>query len=963
MASRLLFDRGYRLFKANRTGLLGNYGGSTIISRCFAKQAAQKTTQSEPDAKEKLQKNYKKPAARRTPAKKVAENNGDNVDNVKNQTTTRRKTKITETNTASGESQTAPTTKRTPRAAKKADDLKPSAADPSSELVAEKPKSRARKPKTQTSEGATAATSEASKPTKRSDAKKESADAAPAATAEAKDFVKPSAAVKKSRADLAKADAEFQKGLPAIQKVEEKIKEFKKNAGAKLTVILAEKPSVGIDIGRALKIQNEGQLTKGYFGNVKYDAKSPNITVVTWCFGHMLDVTDKEGAAKVWRVDVLPIVPDALVTVPPAEEVKKRLALEQICMFFRHADEIVAATDAGREGELIFREIYAFSGSAAPVKRLWISSQTDRAIIQGFKALRDIKEFDPLYAAADSRRYADWLVGINLTKLYTLLYREKFFGNVVSVGRVQTPVLRMITDRALQHNSFIPQPYYEMFINCQHKGSTFKLQWANKTTDTAQRKKFLEKKDAIAARDSCIPTMKVVDVKQEKVEEKGPLLFDLTSLQKEMNTKHALSASKTLAIAQSLYERHKLITYPRTSSRFLPNSSRPMAAALIKQFTQAPKNKYFDVSSIRAVNKDLVMRKSAFVFNETKVTDHHALLPTLNSDWQELASKLDEKELVVFIAITKRFLSLYLPDVEKTRYELKAENNGNIFVASYIVVNSPGWRAIYQGELKKDPEEDRKFPPLQVGQELQCTVPPTVEEKSTKPPAYFTEASLLTAMQSPTKYIETNNITENEDIAEEWGLGTASTRAGIIERLTSVGYIKKNNRALFPTRKGIRFIKLIQDEPIANVATTGKWEHALSKIKNGKLPANEFTSGIKTMVSEHCTRYKDPVNRPLLPAGIDLYHTYLQDPMKLGPIADLKDCSCPKCNTPNTMKQNIEGYFCVQPTCNFALPRVLDGIEITELMAKTIVREKKVVVKAKNKTIELTSDRCYPVVK
>jgi DNA topoisomerase-3 len=588
-----------------------------------------------------------------------------------------------------------------------------------------------------------------------------------------------------------------------------------------MKVVIAEKPSVAREYARIL---GATQRREGYLEGNGY--------AVTWAIGHLVQLADAEAyGCEKWRLEDLPILPEPFqLAVTGDEGLRKQFNV--IKDLFAKAEEIIVGTDAGREGELIFRYIYQVSGCDKPFKRLWISSQTDAAIREGFRNLRPGTEYDNLYFAARSRSEADWLVGINATRALTLSARAK---SVLSLGRVQTPVLAMICDRYLEHVNFKPEPYWLLSVTLSKDGQAFKAR---------HPVVFKTAEEAEATRQKVEPTATCTKAETKKVFEGAPLLFDLTSLQQETNKRFGFSAQQTLDVAQALYERHKLITYPRTGSRYLTDDLYPKIPALL------------DVvgSKARFAGHAARLRQSPISrrpINNEKVTDHHALLPT---ETNPNAAHLSPDEEKLYDLIVTRFLAAFSPPCEKEVTTLEFLSGGVLFRANGSVILVPGWRAVEEevketgkkGNKKEDKKEDddeeenQSLPKVYVNDVLPAK-DPTVVKKMTKAKPVHTESSLLKLMETAGKELDDEELRQ---AIKECGLGTPATRAAVIETLFTREYIARDKKKIVPTEKGLQVYGLVKDRSIASVGLTGNWEKALNLIARGERNYEQFIGAI-----------------------------------------------------------------------------------------------------------------------
>lgn len=582
-----------------------------------------------------------------------------------------------------------------------------------------------------------------------------------------------------------------------------------------MIVVVAEKPSVGRDIARVLGCRTKGE---GFLQGEKY--------CVTWAVGHLITLNDPhevDPKYKKWRAVDLPMLPDDIGTkVIPKTRAQFSVIKKLICD--KQTERVICATDAGREGELIFRLIYEKSGCNKPVDRLWISSMTDAAILEGFDTLKPASAYDGLYYSAACRSQADWLVGMNASRAFTLRYNA-----LLSVGRVQTPTLAILVSRAKEIREFVPEGYFTVTADFgDYSGQWFDL---NITEDKfASRIKSKETADSIAAKVKNKPAT-VASVTSEHKRELPPPLYDLTSLQREANKALGFTASKTLKVAQSLYETRKCITYPRTDSRYLPDD---MAPRVQKTVDNLPAQYSALTTGIPRV--DGALPHSKRVYDDSKVSDHHAIIPTP----QRIdPGKLEKDEQALFDMVAKRFIAVFYPAYEYDAAKVITVSEEQSFKSTGRTVTAQGWKAVYPS--KRD-EEETALPPLENGS-IRTVHSAKAKRESTKPPVPHTDASLLFSMEHAGKTIEDEELREQ---MKGSGLGTPATRAAIIERIIQVGYVARKGKALLPTQKGEQLISVVPPE-IASPEMTGQWEKALTQIAQNKRDKKRFMDGIQRL--------------------------------------------------------------------------------------------------------------------
>lgn len=587
------------------------------------------------------------------------------------------------------------------------------------------------------------------------------------------------------------------------------------------SLVLAEKPSVGRDIAKILNCNQKGN---GCFIGPKY--------IVTWALGHLVTLADPEvynDKYKSWRAEDLPMLPPKMELVV-IRQTSKQFGAVKTLMKMPDVDELIIATDAGREGELVARWIIQKAGWRKPIKRLWISSQTDRAIKEGFAKLKPGREYENLYASAESRAEADWLVGLNVTRALTCKYNAQ-----LSAGRVQTPTLAMIVERENEIKKFVPKDYWT--INAAAQG--FSLQWQDKNGQT--RIFDRNRVDEIVKRVSGAAGQ-IAEVKKEAKKELPPLAYDLTELQRDANRKFGFSAKQTSSIMQRLYENYKLVTYPRTDSRYISDDVVPTLGERLKSIATGP---YAQMAS--RILKNKIVTTKRFVDN-SKVSDHHAIIPT--EQFVNL-SKLSNEEMKIYDLIVLRFIAVLSPPFEYEQTTVRADLGGEVFTAKGKIVKSKGWRNIYDGAGEWDDEGDEEeqeqtLPEVRKGDSLKIlSVKPSAGK--TKPPRRYTEATLLSAMEHPGKMIDNRELREAMENAS--GLGTPATRAEIIEKLFNSFYIERNDKEIIPTSKGIQLIGLVPPE-LKSPELTARWEQQLTEISRGRGKREVFISGIRSYATQ-----------------------------------------------------------------------------------------------------------------
>ena len=650
-----------------------------------------------------------------------------------------------------------------------------------------------------------------------------------------------------------------------------------------MKVIIAEKPSVARQIASIVgaTIRKEGYLEgNGY--------------TVTWAFGHLVGLAMPESYGfKGFHKENLPILPEVFRLEPrstksgkeykPDPKVMKQLKI--IKELFEQAERIIVATDAGREGELIFRYIYQYLDCNKPFDRLWINSLTDQAIREGLRNIRPGKEYDNLYLSARARSEADWIVGINASQALAIAAGR----GVWSLGRVQTPTLALVCQRYLENRDFTAQTFYRLKLHTAKDATAFSAlsvdKYASQDEATEHRQDVLESSE-----------VRVIKVESRETMENVPLLYDLTSLQRDANRRHGFPAEKTLNIAQDLYEA-KLITYPRTGSRYIPEDLFAQVPALLNSLQLHPEfGRYALELAENSLNRHSV--------NNAKVTDHHALLITGN-----VPSKLSAEQSKIYDMIAGRMLEAFSEVCVKGLTSVRIECAGHLFEVRATTIQQAGWRRIWHETEETSDEEAAALPTLRENDVLlmrECDL----LEKETRPRPLHTENSLLAAMETAGK--ELDNEAEREAMKDS-GLGTPATRAAIIETLISREYIRREKRSLVPTEKGLSVYNIVADKRIADVALTGGWELALAKIATGEMNAFTF---------KH---------------GIEVFATQITSELLKVQIQGSAPASCPKCGAPMAFYPKVAR--CLNVECQLVIFRTMAGKDLSDEQLKTLIEK------------------------
>jgi len=651
-----------------------------------------------------------------------------------------------------------------------------------------------------------------------------------------------------------------------------------------LKVCIAEKPSVAREIASVL-----GASTKhdGYFEGNGY--------AVTYTFGHLCTLkepVDYKPYWKSWDLNNLPMLPEKFETKVVANSgIQKQFNI--VKSLFQKAEVIINCGDAGQEGELIQRWVMNEANYKGEVKRLWISSLTTEAIKDGFKNLKSASDYDNLYYAGFSRAIGDWLLGINATRLYTV--KHGGYKQVLSVGRVQTPTLAMVVNRFKEIENFKPQPYWE--LQTLYRDTLFSY----------EEGRFLKKEDgeALAAKVK-ESDFEIKSITKKKGKEYAPKLFDLTGLQVYCNTKFGFSADETLKIVQALYER-KVVTYPRVDTTFLPTDIYPKVSGILKKLS--------NYSKLTQPLLGKPIKKSSKVFNDKKVTDHHAIIPT------GMQTTLQYNQQQVYNIIVKRFIAVFYEDCIVANTTFIGEAADVSFKTTGKEILEKGWRIVFENPDKKE-KESGVLPTFEKGEKGPHE--PSFLEKQTKPPNQFTEAALLRAMETAGKQVDDEEL---RDLMKENGIGRPSTRANIIETLFKRKYIKRNKKQVLPTETGIQLIDTIQNDLLKSAELTGKWEKQLKDIEKGEYSAGAFIKNMKRMVDALVYEVRSETKRANISHAISTKKKTSNKKAKAGITSEI----CPKCNTGTIIKgKSAYGCSSYKSGCDFKLPFKFQGKKISE---------------------------------
>jgi DNA topoisomerase-3 len=681
------------------------------------------------------------------------------------------------------------------------------------------------------------------------------------------------------------------------------------------TLIIAEKPSVGRDIAAALPgtfAKNEGYLESDEH-------------VITWAVGHLVELQEPEDydeRFKRWRMADLPIVPEAFRLKPRDAKSRKQLGVVMKLLKRDDVELVINACDAGREGELIFAYLYeTYLGSRGakpkPVERLWISSMTKQAIREGFQHLRPKEQMAPLEAAARSRSEADWLVGMNATRAATIRGRA-WVGGVVSLGRVQTPTLAMIVRREREIQAFVPEPYWLVHVrfDAGYDGLWFEGD-ESRLFDGPRAEEIAAK---VGGAEGVVSS-----VERKETSERPPLLYDLTSLQRDANRRFGFSAQRTLRAAQSLYESRKAITYPRTNSRFLSGDMVSLLKPTAATLAEIP-----DYAQAARFVLGLEQLPLGRVINDAKVEDHHAIIPT---DVEHEVERFSDDERRIFDLVARRFLAVFHPPARYAKTTVVTEVESERFRTRGKVTLEAGWRSVYaQGEARsierqngdEAEEGEGELPELVEGQAVRCLEAES-EAKETRPPARYTEATLLSAMETAGKTIDDEELRE---AMKERGLGTPATRAETIETLIRREYVDRAGKELQPTPKGMQVISMLERHPLTSAELTGDWEKRLGDIERGRGDRAAFMQEIERFTRDTVEQIASLDREKLRPERVELG-------------------LCPRCGarTGEIIRENSRAYGCTswksreEPGCGFVIWKRIAGRSITPEIARQLLAQ------------------------
>ena len=698
------------------------------------------------------------------------------------------------------------------------------------------------------------------------------------------------------------------------------------------SLIITEKPSVAADIAKALGGFKKG---KDYYESEKY--------LISWAVGHLFElaVPASMKAQDKWDMKKLPIMPPEF-ELAPAEKMGSRVNVLRKLIKDKNVADIINACDAGREGELIFRYIIQYAGTKKPIMRLWLQSMTTEAIREGFARLRSDAEMQPLASAARSRNEADWLVGINATRAFTLRLSGGRGSTVTSLGRVQTPTLTIIVDRERKIQEFKPRELHEVTGRFRAAAGEYAGRWFDEAfkkdeTEIERTQRLLDRLQlnlpdaeqqldsangslwdehrtaprlwhreiAAAIQGKCTGKDGIVELEEKKpTTQIAPQLYDLTTLQREANNRFGFSAKRTLQIAQALYERHKAITYPRTDSRALPEDYLPTVRSTLAKIDNPFARKALDNNWVKPNKR---------IFNNAKVGDHFAIIPT-----GAVARSLDEQEQKIFDLVAKRFVAVFFPPAQYENTTRITRVEGEPFKTEGKILVAAGWLEVYGREaVSEEPEEN--LPPVTQGEHV-ATIAIEIKTDQTRPPARYSEATILSAMEGAGKLIEDEDL---RDAMKEKGLGTPATRASIIETLISAHYLTRQGKELQPTAKAIQTITLLKNAvpELTSPELTGEWEFRLREIEHRKLTRDAFMKDIRHLTEEIVGKAKH-------------FHPdeHMPDSEPFG--------TCPKCGSP--IVERFKSFTCTNEECGFTVWKTIAGRLLSREEFETLVRDKQV---------------------
>jgi DNA topoisomerase-3 len=667
-------------------------------------------------------------------------------------------------------------------------------------------------------------------------------------------------------------------------------------------LVIAEKPSVAADLARALgKVPKHDDI----FENDEW--------VITSAIGHLVELClpgelDKKRGK--WSFANLPIIPEHF-DLKPIEKTQTRFNLIKRLLKRTDIDEVINACDAGREGELIFHYLVKLAGNKKPTRRLWLQSMTAEAIRTGFEKLRAEKDMVPLSEAAVCRSESDWLVGINGTRAMTAFNSKGGGFQLTPVGRVQTPTLAILAERENKIREFVPKTYFEVFGDFGVTAGNYRGRWFDETfkknadEETHRAERIWDKAKAEAIATKCADKPGIVEEEKKPSSQASPLLYDLTTLQREANSRFSLSAKRTLQIAQALYERHKVLTYPRTDSRYLPEDYVGNVKATMTKFEDPELAKHGQ----KALAEGWV-KPNKRIFNDARVSDHHAIIPT-----GVPPKNLDDYEMKVYDMVARRFIAVFYPAAQFELTTRITRVEGEAFKTDGKIITDPGWMAVYG---KQAAGEDEQTLCAVIAGETAKTEAIEIKESQTKPPARFSEATLLSAMEGAGKFVEDEEL---RDAMSQRGLGTPATRAQIIEGLLLDSYLNRQGRDLIVTQKGLSLINLLRGIGVQSLTSpemTGEWEFKLKRMESGEMPRPQFMDEIRKFTEDIVEKAKN-----------------FSGELVEGQFKPL-DAKCPKCEG-HEFKESYKAYECV--SCGLLIWKNMAGRELEREEVKTLIEK------------------------
>ncbi len=672
------------------------------------------------------------------------------------------------------------------------------------------------------------------------------------------------------------------------------------------TLVIAEKPSVATDLAKALGVKKDGD----WYENDQW--------VISSAVGHLLELAPPDGfepAKGKWKIENLPSLPPEFALAPIDKNVGRLNVLKRL-LKRKDVDALINACDAGREGELIFRNIIAATGVKKPLKRLWLQSMTTDAIRTAFQNLRSDADLQPLADAARSRSESDWLVGINSTRALTSFNSQGGGFNKTTAGRVQTPTLAILVDREEKIRAFVPRAYWEVFGDFGVEAGSYRGRWFDaafkKVAEEDRAERIWEQAKADAIKAKCDGKPGTIHEEKKPTSQIAPQLYDLTTLQREANQRHGFPAKMTLQVAQSLYEKHKALTYPRTDSRYLPEDHVATAKHVMGSFT----DRSLAVHAEKAL-RDNMVHPNKRIFNNAKVSDHFAIVPT-----GTLPVGLSETEAKIYDLVARRFIAVFYPAAQFEVTTRITTVEGEKFKTDGKIIVDPGWLAVYGRQAEGEGENDKAIVAVKPGEGAK-TEAIEVKENVTKPAPRFTEATLLSAMEGAGKLIDDEELRE---AMSERGLGTPATRAQVIEGLIFEGYLIRQGRDLIVTAKGLSLITLLRSlkaESLTKPELTGEWEHKLRQMERGQLSRPAFMEQIRGLTTDIVTKVRGGMGTVVEGKFHDLVVT------------------CPKCGAAR-FKESFKAYECVNPECKLLIWKSMSGRELEREEVVTLLEEKRV---------------------